>query len=156
VTHVRGDYLKMDLTRGRVMRGDNGAPGTPSHRWGRSETTVDLTTRKPMTEAQAIEIVDGMLVKAGPRLGYTNGLELTADQITRGGVRANLSLIRAGQMVRLHGVRDELTGTPYHDIVIGEVRHEAEAQTVYIEPLGLAARNLTAVLEGEDSTALVG
>ena len=155
-THLRGRYLKADLTRDTITRGDNGDPGTPSHRWGRSEESVDLTPRKVMSEAQANATLDGMLAKIGPRPGYTNGLELTADQITRGGVRANLALIRAGQMVRLHGVRDELTGTPCHDIVIGEVRHEAESQSVYIEPLGLAARNFTAVLEGEDLTALVG
>lgn len=152
-THLVATYLTPSLTRARTTRGD----GAAAARWGRVEKIVDLTARKVMTLAQANATLDGMLAKIGPRPGYTSGLELGPHEITTlGGTRAHLASIRAGQMVRLFGVVDELTGTPCHDIVIGEVRHEAESQTVYIEPLGLAARNLTAVLEGEDSTALVG
>lgn len=154
-THLVGRYLTPTLTRATAVVGDSGQPGTPSGLWGRSEKMVDLTSRKAMTAADATATLDGMLVKIGPRPGYTNGLELTPDQITRGGVRASLALIREGQMIRLYGVQDEATGLPFHDIVIGEVRPDLAAKTVYIEPLGLAARNLTAVLEGENSTALV-
>lgn len=152
-THLVGTYLTPSLTKLRITRANTAAAA----RWGRVEKPVDLSTRKVMSEAQAIATLDGMLAKIGPRPGYTSGLELTPDQITRGGVRANPHLIRAGEMVRLYGVQDEMTGLPHHDIVIGEVRHEADSQTVYIEPLGLAARNLTAVLEGDPttSTALV-
>src|SRR5690606_27897525 len=120
------------------------------------EQSVDLTPRKVMTQPQAEATLDGMLAKIGPRPGYTTGLELGPHEITTwGGTRAHLPSIRAGQMVRLFGIVDEFTGKPYHDIVIGEVRHEWSAGTVYIEPLGLAARNLTAVLEGNSSSALV-
>ena len=151
-THLVGTYLTPTLTRARVTRGNTLA----AERWGRVERPVDLTVRKVMTLAQAEATLDGMLAKIGPRPGYTTGLELGPHEITTwGGTRAHLPSIRAGQMVRLYGITDDLTGRPYHDIVIGEVRHEAASQMVYIEPLGLAARNLTAVLEGTGSTALV-
>lgn len=151
-THLVGTYLTPTLTRARVTRGD----ALAAARWGRVEQSVDLTPRKVMTQAQAEATLDGMLAKIGPRPGYTTGLELGPHEITTwGGTRAHLASIRAGQMVRLFGIVDEFTGKPYHDIVIGEVRHEWSAGTVYIEPLGLAARNLTAVLEGNSSSALV-
>lgn len=151
-THLVGTYLTPTLTRARTTRGNEAAAA----RWGRVEKSVDLSKRKVLTEAQANASLDGMLAKIGPRPGYTTGLELGPHEITTfGGTRAHLPLIRAGQMVRLYGLVDEVTGQPYHDIVIGEVRHERDANTVYIEPLGLAARNLTAVLEGTGSTALV-
>lgn len=151
-THLVGTYLTAAFAFARTTRGNAEAAA----RWGRVEKPVDLTTRQTMTLAEANATLDGMLAKIGPRPGYSTALEIGPGEITTmGGTRAHLPLIRAGQMVRLYGVDDEVAGMPYHDIVIGEVRHEAASQTVYIEPLGLAARNLAAVLEGTDSTALV-
>lgn len=156
-THLVGRYRSMAGVLETTTRGDSGAPGTPSDRWGRSERPVDLTPRKRISATRANEILDGMLTKIGPRPGYTTGLTLGPGEITTmGGSLAHLPTIRAGQMVRLDGVVDEATGRPHHDIVIGEIRHDPAARTVYIEPLGLAARNLAAVLEGVGSTPLVG
>lgn len=155
VTHLAGRYMKVGGGLGTVIRGDSGLAGTPSYRWGRREEVVDLTPRKAMTLATAESILDGMLSRLAPRPGYSNGYEVTHGQIfTTGGTPVHLPLLRSGQVVRLHGVVDDSPHpVPWHDIVIGEIRHTKGG--AYIEPLGLADRNLTAVLSGEQTPPLV-
>ena len=151
-SHLYGRYLTASLTRATAKRGDDAA----ATRWGRKYETVDLIPRGVMDATKANSILDGMLAKIGPRPGFSNALELGPYEITGGGSPAFLPNVRTGQMIRCHGIVDDsLIPLPYLDIIVSEVR-KTQGGTVYIEPLGLAARNLSAVLEGAKTTPLVG
>lgn len=145
-SHLVGRYYESATTLATSIRGNDDA----AERWGRTERAVDLTGRGTLTASKVDAILDGMLEASRPRPGFSNALEPGPyDLTTLGGVPAHLPHVRAGQRVRLHGVQSEdLVPLPYVDFTIGEVRHEAGAESVYIEPLGLAASNLQAVLEG--------
>lgn len=117
---------------------------------GRQEYLANLTTSAgypQMTTATAQAYADGIYAKAKRRVAFTDKLPVTANQLlTIGGDTANLSLVKAGQMVRAP-IRDPLLVTPYLDFVIGEATYTAGAQTVDIAPAGLAARDLASILE---------
>jgi hypothetical protein len=127
--------------------------------FGRREFAVDLIVDQPMgeipgTTAQAIG--DGILAKAKGRLAWANGLSgLTSNEITIGGVPANLSKVLEdvgeGCMVRLHGVWSDLleyNGQTWLDVIIGEAKYADGTQTtIDLNPLGLVPRDLSAVIE---------
>lgn len=154
VTHLVGRFRSVPGAYATVSVGN----GAAAAKWGRRELDVDLTERGIMPQAQAVDILSGMLAKLLPRPGYANGLDFGEwDVTTLGGRRANPLLIQPGDMIRLHGVRDDgLTSAAYHDVVAGRVKYEAPRRggsSVHVEPLGLAARNFQAVLEGTDTPA---
>lgn len=124
-------------------------------RFGHREFAVDLTSLGAITAAQAQSYADGILAKSKGRLAWTNGLTLTKyELLTSGGVPANLSKaaedVGSGCMVRLHGVWDDLlefTGNTFLDVIIGEAKPSPDGQTIDLNPLGLAPRDLAAVIE---------
>lgn len=121
---------------------------------GRQEYLANLTNAAgypSMTTATAQGYADAIYARAKRRIAFTDRLEVTSNQLlTIGGQAADLSQVRAGQMVRANGVRDPLlasTGKTYLDFVIGETSCTDGAQTVGIAPAGLAARDFASVIE---------
>jgi hypothetical protein len=120
-------------------------------RVGRREFPVDVTSLGPISTATANGFSAGILANAKGRLGWTNGLTLTSNQLlTTGGVPAELSMVEAGQMLRIHGIFNDLleyNGQTWTDIIIGQTRYTDGAQSIQIDPLDLAARDLAAIVE---------
>lgn len=117
----------------------------------RQEYLVPLTDRPAMSAAAAQDYADGIYEAVMGRLAFTDRLTLTADELqTIGGERSDLTMVEAGQMVRLQGITSQLLeydGLTYFDIVIGQGIHTDGAQTIDIAPTGLAARDLAAIVE---------
>ena len=117
-------------------------------RWGYREAWVDLTHLGYLTAGEANTILTAMLDKGIARLGYTNSVTVTSQQLlTAGGTPARLSQVRAGLKARVHGLWDdtrELNGRTTLDFLVGRTVHQAD--TVELQPVGLAPRNFTDVL----------
>jgi hypothetical protein len=114
----------------------------------RAEEPVDLTDRGTLTLGQAEAILAGALAKAG-EIGFTNGVTLNREQITTlGGSTAFLPNIRAGVMMRAHGLISARASvqTPVLDFVIGKTRYTAGEDSIYVEPVNTAPRTLRDVL----------
>lgn len=124
-------------------------------RFGRKNYAVNLTGAGAMSSATAQTYANGILAKFKGRLGWTNGLTLTSNEIlTLGGVPASLSKVAEdvgnGCMVRLYGIYNDLlefNGQMWLDIVIGEAKYVDDAQTIVLSPAGLAPRVLSAIVE---------
>lgn len=121
-------------------------------RTGHREFPVDLTDRPEMAAANAQARADGILALTKARLGWTNGLSLTSNELlTMGGVPADLSLVSEqvgdGLMVRLHGLNDDLLDLPYLDIIIGEAKYADGSDVIDLSPLGMVATDFAAVIE---------
>jgi hypothetical protein len=134
------------------------APASPlpaEKRYRHREFLVDLTDRGEMPAASAQSRADGILANSKGRLGWTNGLTVTSNDIlTADGDPADLSKVAedvgSGCMVRLQGIFDgllEYTGQTYLDIIIGEAKPTDGARALDLSPLGLAARDLASVVE---------
>lgn len=114
---------------------------------------VDATEYGPISSTKATDIANGILNDSGPRLAWTDTVEPTKWQLlnARTGTPACRPLVRAQQMVRAHGVRDDQGGVlPYVDWVIGSTRYDALTDELSIASVGLVARTLVDVL-GEDA-----
>ncbi|GAB3776800.1 hypothetical protein FB382_004344 [Nocardioides ginsengisegetis] len=117
--------------------------------YGTSMRFVDLKPRGLLTSTEANAVVSGMLALAGPRVGFTERLELADYQLLRDGSPACLALVREGEMVRVHGAINpgqSVTGSNFLDMVVAETSYVAGAQTITLAPLGLAPRTLADVL----------
>lgn len=150
-THLVGKYLDTTGQVSAVIHGDQ----TAADRWGRREVIVDLLPMGKISSATALSTIQGMFSLVGARMGFAEGLELASGQITREGIPAPLSMIRAGQMIRLHGVADltrPFARKSYLDVVIGRVTYTDGAQTVQIAPVGMSPRNLADILKVEEAT----
>lgn len=116
----------------------------------RREEPVDLTSLGIITAGKAQNILAGLLAKGRARPAFTTSVDVSAnDLLTVSGVQADLSMVQAGQMVRSHGFYDDITylnGQTYLDWLIGETSYEAGATTIALAPMGLAPRDLAAVL----------
>jgi hypothetical protein len=123
--------------------------------FGRREYGVDGTPRGLLTSTQAAALGTGLLAKGKARLGYTNAVEVSRYQLTTpGGTPAYLPFVKAGDLVRMFGVRNE-QGQPlnYVDWVIGETHYEAGSETIGLAPVGLVGRTLTDALSDLSSVA---
>lgn len=120
-------------------------------RFGPSEADYDVTSLGPISLAKAQALGDGVLAKGRSRIGWTEPIEVTAnDLLTAGGVPASLPLVRSGQMIRVYGVNDDylfLQGRTYLDLLIGETDYAAGAQTVKLAPFGKVASSMSEVME---------
>jgi hypothetical protein len=116
--------------------------------YGRREYPVDGTSYGPLSAAQATALAQGLLDKGKARLGWTNTVNPSRWQLTTpGGLATYLPLVKAGQMVRLHGVLDEQRQQlPYVDFVIGEATYDVEQRSMTLAPIGMVARSLSDVL----------
>lgn len=115
---------------------------------GGVERRASITSRGAMTSARALLFATGMYRKAqAGRTGWTNGLELTEGQIlTRGGLRANLGLVRAGQTVRMLNTIDPRTGRHALNFVIDESIWRPAEKRIQLNPVGMAARTWEQIL----------
>lgn len=124
-------------------------------RYGRREYPTDVTSLGAITTATAQGFADGILAKSKARLGWTNGLTLTSNQIlTAGGEAADLSKVAedvaGGCMVRLHGIFNDLleyNGQTWLDIIIGEAKLTDGEDSISLSPMGLAKRDLASIVE---------
>ena len=142
-SHLIGRYRDSASTYATASVGDAAAAA----RWGRVEVPVDLTSLGIITGTRATDILTGMLAKGRARLGWTNGLEILPGQLlSGGGTAAHLPFVRAGQRAMLHGILDAQLETRMSlSFVIGEARHRQDG-SLFIAPVGLAARTLADVL----------
>lgn len=142
VTDVYGRY-----------RSTNGAYATAratdtSQGLGTREVGVDLTPLGRISSTKAQNVVNGILAKSKARTGWTNGVTVTADQVTSpGGIPASLATVTAGQMVRLQGLLDQRGIATYTDIVLGETVWDVDEGTLQLNPVGLAERDLRSIVE---------
>lgn len=114
----------------------------------RAEEPVDLTERGTLTLSQANAILDAALAQNN-KIGFTNGVTLTSAQITTvGGSSAFLPSIRAGVMMRAHGLISARASvqTPVLDFVIGKTRYTAGDDVIYVEPVNTAPRTFADVI----------
>lgn len=117
-------------------------------RWGRKFYPVDATARGVMTTLRAQNTADAILAGGKARLAWTTGIEASPFELTTaGGVPADLAVVRAGDMLRLHGMFDDLTGRHYTDIVLAEVTYKPGDNVIQLSPMGLAARTMQSVVE---------
>jgi hypothetical protein len=124
-------------------------------KFGVRQMVQDITDRGAMTSSTAQNVADQVLALFGGRLGWTNGITVTSNEIlTTGGVPASLSLVSEaagdGVMVRLHGIYNDLleyNGQTWLDIIIGEAKYVDGASTIDLSPMGLAPRDLASVIE---------
>jgi hypothetical protein len=102
---------------------------------------VDLTDRGAMGLVEAQVILSGMLIRRGGTQ-WTNGVTLHREQLTTmGGSPAALAAVRAGQMLRVHGLASGVIAqAPWLDITIGKTAYTAGEDTIYLEPVNIAAR----------------
>lgn len=132
-----------------IGRYDTGAgyASTPNVGTPGLEDTVDLTDRGVLTEAEAVAILSGMLVRQGV-VSWTNGATLHREQLTTaGGTPAGLATVRAGQMIRAHGFGYGVFGrAPWLDVIIGKTRYTDGEDVIYIEPTNTAPRTLSGVI----------
>lgn len=146
-THLVGTYL---VSAGVIAAETVGSEDAAAV-FGRRAVPVDLMPLGFITAARANSILTGMFLRAGARMGWAEGLELSHGQVTNpGGVAAPLAQIQAGQMVRLAGTVD--TSRPYlisssTDIVIAKSRYTDGSGRIILEPQGYAPRTLGDVLD---------
>lgn len=142
-THLYGVYLVDTETRAMVSVGDEAARSAYGRR---VERTVDLTNLGPIDATAATNALQNTLALSAARLRFADGLDLRAGQITTpGGTPAPLSQVRAGQVVRLHGVKDPrgVNGIQnYTDVLIGKSAFNTDTQTLSIAPVDAAPRGL--------------
>lgn len=116
-------------------------------RFGPKQEPLDLIDLGPMTLARAEGFGDGILAKGAPRLGWTSAIEVTAEEIlSPGGVPADLTMVRSGQVVRIHGLFDDLVyldGRTYLDVVIGSTQHDLGSGSLTIGPVSSVAQTLS-------------
>ena len=114
---------------------------------GGSETGIDVTNMGPITGA--LSLAQGIWNRTRGLSGWTNGYTVAAGQVcNRYGGRMHLGLVAAGMAMRAIGAPDPRDGTKAHtDTVIGECEWDTEERTLQLNPVGLVASTLDAVLE---------
>lgn len=134
-----------DSTAGGALATASYPAATPA---GGIERGADITNRGSITPTKAGKIAEGIWRKMNGASGWTNGLTVNRSQVTtKGGIAANLGLIKAGDAARLLGTPDPRSLAHHIDVVIGETDYDWSAGTIQLNPVGLAARTFEAVLE---------
>lgn len=114
------------------------------------ERDIDLTGLGEISAATAQTNVDNRFALVGGRMGWTAGFTASRLWLSRiNGAPGNPAAIRAGEMIRLPGVRDFRTTTTNRaaaNIVVGEVEYDADADTAAITPLGYVPRDFMSAL----------
>lgn len=128
--------------------GANNAYATVNVGAGSPEIGVDLTSYGPTNATAATQTITAIRDQLQARTGWTNGLTVTADQVTNpGGVPISLDQIVAGKMMRILGLRDDRGASASTDVVIGETIWNVSAGTVQVNPVGLDGQSLAEVIE---------
>ena len=114
---------------------------------GLREEAVDITGVGPLTSTRATAKANGILTLGRSRLGWANSVEVGPYELTTmGGIPADLSMVQAGQSVRVP-VWDEFAALPYRDLVLGEVTYTAGSGTVTLAPVDTEPQTLADVTE---------
>lgn len=147
VSHLWGDYIN---TSGVWAKAGPIISQPANDVWGRREATANLEELGPINSTTATTVLTSMLVNGGARKSVTGTLRLSREQIlTPGGEPAPLTMIRAGQRVRLLGVGDGTNAamrTLYTDIVIDQCAFTEGEDEISFDPMGGPAVNLGDVL----------
>lgn len=147
----------------RYVSAVDGATGQPSawssvtatntaaeERWGHRGYILDLTPAGLLSFGEATAQAQSRLDQASARMGWTTALTASDGELrTPGWAPARLSQVRAGQMVRALGVRDDqgsLVPRSSVDLVLGEVKYSDGENSIYLAPIGLVPRSLSDVL----------
>ncbi|VXC43906.1 hypothetical protein [Nocardioides sp. AX2bis] len=116
---------------------------------GAPERPEDVTILGPIPTARAQRIADGLLAQVRSP-GWTGALDVQpGDLTTPGGQDADLRRVRAGQMVRLHGLAADaalLGGRTYLDVVLGATGYDTATGLGTITPINAAASGFIANL----------
>lgn len=112
------------------------------------EKAVDLTARGAISQAKAQAIVDGFLAQSERRTGWTNPITVSSLSLAnKGGGYAGLGMVKAGDMIRLQGFRDQRQAAPYTDAVVGESVWDVDAGEITLKPVDTADRDFSSVVE---------
>lgn len=164
ITHLYGRY---------VSAVDGATPPTPTEwktvlvgdaaaatRWGRVEAKIDWSKLGLMDATRAASLTQARFDRVGARMGWTNAVEGTAYTLAAApGVPATLSQPRAGDLLRIHGVlntQGDLAIGAAVDVVLGEVRYQDGAETVYLAPVGLVPRDFQGALNDPEGSDVEG
>lgn len=116
--------------------------------YGYREDGVDLTPLGAISPVAAAIYGNSILAKGRARLGWANDVTIGRYELTNmGGAPASLSMVRAGQVVRVHGAYDPLGVTPYRDVVLGKVSYAPDAGTVTMAPVDTQPQTLAEATE---------
>lgn len=116
--------------------------------YGYLESPVDLTALGPIASATATQYGQSILAATKGRVGWTDSIEVTASQLTSpGGVPADLSSVRARDVVRAFDVPTPLQNLPYVDLVVGEAVYSAGADTVRLSPVDKQPQAFSEIIE---------
>lgn len=114
----------------------------------RVERLADFTGRGAISATKAQTMVNSLLKRTGPRTGMTNPITVTADHLTNtGGGKVGLANVKAGDMLRLQGLRDPRGQGFSTDVVIGESVWDVGAGEITLSPAGMAARDFSKIVE---------
>lgn len=131
---------------GRYLDSTSGVYTTTYAGLGLPEADVDLSDKGPLSLIQAGVILGGMLA-LGRGSAWTNGVELSSDQLTTiGGTPAFLPGVREGQLMRSFGFSYASSGLSL-DTVIGTTRYTQGSRTIYVEPVGTSPSTFSDVIE---------
>jgi len=113
------------------------------------EKPKEIFDRGPLLPAEAVAIATGLWNEANAgRAGWTNGLKLSAGQVTNlGGREADLAFVRAGQGMALRSVPDPRGLSRNTSIVLGDVEFDWAAGELQANPKGLAAQDEQSALD---------
>lgn len=104
----------------------------------RKELAVDVTGLGEITNAAAGAHAAGIVAQGKPKPGYTASVEVTKWTLLSDNLGpVDPRRVRAGEMVRLHGVSNPLTNVGHHDFVIGRTKLGAGGKSLVIDPMGL-------------------
>lgn len=139
-------YLDMGSAPANTIVSDSEA----ASRFEVKEYPLDLTPLGPMDLARAQGYAQGVLDKGKARLGWTSPIEVsTSDIMTAGGERADLTLVRSGQVARAFLGFDDIVslgGRTHLDVAIGSTSYADESNVLTIGPVGSVAQTLSEVV----------
>lgn len=125
-------------------------PWAASHFDVATEATVDLTALGEISASAALANITARMSLVGARMAPTAGFTVPRLRLqAMNGAPGSPSAIRAGEMLRLRGVRDFQTTTrnwAAMDLIAGEVEYDAETDSAAVTPLGYVPRDMTTAL----------
>lgn len=111
---------------------------------------LDLSKLGVMSLARANGYGDAVLAKGRARLGWISSIDVTRyDLLNMGAVPADLPMVQAGEMVRIHGEADDMAllgGHSYIDVVIGSTSYVDGSEVLSLSPLGSVSQTLSEVI----------
>lgn len=120
-------------------------------KYGRWETSVDLTGQGPLSDIEATAVADKGLTSYGYRARWTNAFTATPGSLTTtGGSPVDLATVKAGCVIRVFGAdlgAPEVGETGYAlDILIGETTYNEDSETLELAPVDIERKDLITLL----------